>query len=84
MPDPSPARHGRIPDATQRYGISRSTLYELARKHAGLFKKCESATIVDFDVLDAVFAALPSATFPNKAVSERAREAAKRRKAETT
>jgi hypothetical protein len=52
---------GRIPDALRRSGLSRSTLYKLAAEHAGLFRKCGTATVVDFEMLDRVLAQLPFA-----------------------
>jgi hypothetical protein len=56
-----PARWGRIPDATQRSGLSRSYLYQLAAKHPGLFKKAGTATIVDLPKLDQIVSNLPDA-----------------------
>jgi len=55
------SRFGRIPDATQRSGLSRSYLYKLAATNPGLFKKAGSATIVDLPKLDQIMAALPAA-----------------------
>jgi hypothetical protein len=54
-------RFGRIPAASEYSALSRATLYELAPKYPGLFRKNGSATIVDFDVLDRVLDALPVA-----------------------
>jgi hypothetical protein len=58
MSDP---RFGRIPTATQRSGMSRSILYQLAAKHRGLFKKIGSSTIVDLEMLDRILAKMPPA-----------------------
>ena len=54
-------RSGRISAAVAYSGIGRSSLYILAGKHRGLFRKNGSAVIVDFDVLDEVIATLPLA-----------------------
>ena len=54
-------RFGKLPDATEYSALSRATLYELAPKYPGLFKKNGAATIVDFDILDSVLDALPVA-----------------------
>jgi hypothetical protein len=54
-------RSGRLPAAQAYSGFGRSALYEMAAKYPGLFKKNGAATIVDFDVLDAVIATLPVA-----------------------
>jgi hypothetical protein len=54
-------RYARIPAAICRSGLSRSTLYEFAAAHPGLFKKAGAATIVDLVRLDEILAALPDA-----------------------
>jgi len=54
-------RFGKLPAATEYSALSRATLYELAPKYPGLFKKNGAATIVDFDILDAVLDELPVA-----------------------
>jgi hypothetical protein len=54
-------RWGRIPEATDYSGLSRSSLYKLATLHRGLFKKHGKATIVDFHVLDRIPEAAPAA-----------------------
>lgn len=54
-------RFGRIPDGRARSGLSRASLYKIAAKHKGLFKKLGAATIVDLDMLDDIMAALPAA-----------------------
>jgi hypothetical protein len=62
---PTPAggsrRFGRIPEATQHSGLSRSALYQLARKHRGLFRKHGAVTFVDFQLLDGILEELPPA-----------------------
>jgi hypothetical protein len=60
-PTISAAKFGRIPDAAARCGLSRSALYELAARHSGLFRKYNSATLVDFTLLDEILAGLPPA-----------------------
>ena len=54
-------RFGRIPDGKARSGLSRASLYKIAAKHKGLFKKHGAATIVDLDMLDDIMADLPAA-----------------------
>jgi hypothetical protein len=54
-------RSGRIKDAVVYSGFARSKLYELAAEHRGLFRKAGARVIVDYDVLDAIIAALPHA-----------------------
>jgi hypothetical protein len=54
-------RFGKLPDATEYSALSRATLYELAPKYPGLFKKNGAATIIDFDILDAILDELPIA-----------------------
>ena len=54
-------RFGRLPVATTESGLSRSTLYVLATKHEGLFRKLGSTTLVDLDLLDTIIAGLPPA-----------------------
>jgi hypothetical protein len=58
MSDP---RFGRIPAATQRSGMSRSKLYEIAGQHPGLFRKAGAVTLVDLQLLDEILADLPPA-----------------------
>jgi hypothetical protein len=60
-------RFGRIPTATAYTGIGRSKLYELAARTPGLLKKFDGATLVDFDVLDAMLDALPPAEIKSTA-----------------
>ena len=60
----SPARglrFGRIPTAVGTRGLSRGTLYKLAAKHKGLFKKHGSITIVDLHFLDEIISEFPAA-----------------------
>jgi hypothetical protein len=54
-------RFGKLPAASEYCGLSRATLYELAPKHPGLFRKSGTATLVDFRILDAILDALPNA-----------------------
>jgi hypothetical protein len=68
----SEPRFGRIPTATQRSGMSRSVLYQLAAKHRGLFKKIGSSTIVDLQMLDRILEKMP----PAKIASSKKAEAA--------
>ena len=60
-------RWGRIPDAIERSGLGRSYLYKLAAEHPGLFRKHGVATIVDFQILDAILEAAPIAKLSNNA-----------------
>jgi hypothetical protein len=60
-------RWGRIPDAIERSGLGRSYLYKLAAEHPGLFRKHGAATIVDFQILDAILEAAPTAKLSNNA-----------------
>ncbi len=52
---------GRIPEASARFGVSRSALYRLAPQHPGLFVKMGAATLVNFAMLRAILANLPAA-----------------------
>jgi hypothetical protein len=54
-------RYGRIGDAVNYSSICRTRLYELARQYRGLFRKNGGATVVDYDVLDAILDELPVA-----------------------
>jgi hypothetical protein len=62
---PSPivigSRYGRLPIAQTRSGLSRGALYDLAKKHKGLFRKYGAATIVDLEFLDQILGKLPPA-----------------------
>jgi hypothetical protein len=60
-------RFGRIPGAIARTGVRRTKLYELAKRHPGLFKKDGAVTIVDLQKLDEVLAELPPAEFKDTA-----------------
>jgi hypothetical protein len=53
-------RSGRIPAAI-KYSVGRSSLYEIAAEHEGLFVKFRGATLVDFAKLDEILDALPPA-----------------------
>ena len=61
MPNIKSKRYGRIPAAMEASGLSRGTLYDLARKHPGLFKKYGAATLVDFSRMYEILDALPEA-----------------------
>jgi hypothetical protein len=54
-------RSGKIRTAVERYGISRSTLYELAARYPGLFRKNGRTTLVDFVIGDRIVDSLPHA-----------------------
>jgi len=54
-------RSGRIKDAVIYSGFARSKLYELAADHPDLFRKLGARVIVDYNVIDAIIAALPRA-----------------------
>jgi hypothetical protein len=54
-------RFGKLPAATEYSALSRATLYELAPKYPGLFKKNGAATIIDFNILDTILDELPIA-----------------------
>jgi hypothetical protein len=55
------ARSGTINAAVAYSGIGRSSLYILAVKHPGLFRKLGDRTLVDFNLLDRIIDDLPSA-----------------------
>jgi hypothetical protein len=54
-------RWGRIRDAVDYSGLSRTSLYKLAAVHEGLFRKHGASTIVDFVILDRILEATPPA-----------------------
>jgi hypothetical protein len=54
-------RSGSVKDAINHYGLSRSSLYELAARHPGFFKKYGTKTMVDYAVGDAIVDNLPPA-----------------------
>ena len=58
---PSQPETGRFPDAKRRYGVSRSWLYRQALEHPELLRKIGRSTLVDFRVLRALIAKLPTA-----------------------
>jgi hypothetical protein len=60
-------RYGRIPAAVERSGLSRGSLYILAREHRGLFKKRGKATTVDLMMLDDIIAEFPAAEIGGEA-----------------
>jgi hypothetical protein len=59
-------RFGSIATAVARYGIGRSSFYELAKQDARLFRKFRSKTLVDFGVLDEIMDELPCGATPKK------------------
>ena len=67
MPLHSPARQrrtrrfGKVKDALDYSGISRSRLYQWGARRPDLFRKNGRASIVDFDVLDDLLDGLPPA-----------------------
>jgi hypothetical protein len=61
QPTGSRKRFGRIPEASEHSGLSRSSLYKMASAHPGLFRKHGSATLVDFQFLDRILEATPAA-----------------------
>jgi hypothetical protein len=54
-------RFGKIPTASAYSGLGRTSLYDLAEQHQGLFKKFGTATLVDLNVLDKILDQLPDA-----------------------
>jgi hypothetical protein len=54
-------RFGRIPTAVAYSGVGRSSLYELASKVPGLFRKNGAAVLVDLDLLEQLVLAMPVA-----------------------
>jgi hypothetical protein len=53
-------RMGRLPVAIAYSGLGRMSLYELAARHSGLFRK-NGAAIIDFALLDKILDELPFA-----------------------
>ena len=58
---PPSKRWGRVPDAENESGLSRSTIYKLAGKHKGLFRKHGRSTLVDLWMLHGIIEATPVA-----------------------
>ena len=54
-------RWGRLPKAEDESGLSRSSIYKLAGKHKGLFKKHGRSTLVDLTMLSDIIEASPDA-----------------------
>jgi hypothetical protein len=52
-------RFVRVDTAVARGPLGRSSLYDLAHKHQGLFRKAGNATIVDLDAYEKLLSALP-------------------------
>jgi hypothetical protein len=53
-------KSGSIKRAVAIYGIGRSSLYGLARKHPQLFRKFGAKTLVDYEVLEDIIDGLPT------------------------
>jgi hypothetical protein len=62
----TPPRWGRISQAVERSGVRRGKLYQLGAQHAGLFRKLDSVTLVDLQMLDEILAELPAAELNTK------------------
>jgi len=58
---PRKRRFGRVAEAVAYAAVSRSRLYEWAKKNQKLFRKNGNFTIVDFEVLDQILDELPVA-----------------------
>jgi hypothetical protein len=54
-------RMGRMPTAVAYSGLSKSRIYDKAKRYRGLIRKNGTASIIDFDVLDQVLDDLPVA-----------------------
>jgi len=54
-------RWAPLSDAIEYSPVGRSTLYEMAGRHEGLFRKHGKKIIVDLDLHDELMAALPAA-----------------------
>jgi hypothetical protein len=65
-------RFGKIPKATEYCGLCRSSLYVLAAQHPGLFVKAGGATLVNFEMLDAIMDTWPAADIKPSPVQRRA------------
>jgi hypothetical protein len=59
--EPQRPRFGPIPSALRYCGVSRSRLYQWARKNPQLIRKNGRASLVDLDILDRVLDELPLA-----------------------
>jgi hypothetical protein len=57
----APGRWGRVSEVVERGPVKRSKLYNLARKHKGLFRNLDGTTIVDTILLDEICASSPPA-----------------------
>jgi hypothetical protein len=60
----SPARQrrfGKISQAVEYSGVSRSRLYEWGAEHRGLFRKQGRSSLVDYTILDQILNSLPAA-----------------------
>jgi hypothetical protein len=54
-------RWGKVSAAVKRGPAGRSKLYDLARKHPGLFRKLDGMTVVDLVRYDEILSAAPPA-----------------------
>jgi hypothetical protein len=54
-------RFGRVSHAMDYAGLGRTTLYTMATKNKGLFRKLGKITLVDFDILDRILDDTPVA-----------------------
>jgi hypothetical protein len=64
IPSTSPStgkRWGRVNEAVALTGLSRSSLYKIAAKRKGLFRKYGRSTIVDLLMLDGILSDTPPA-----------------------
>jgi hypothetical protein len=59
--DNTPPEFARIPEASRRFGLSRSRLYILAGEGVVRFVKAGNATLVDLGSVRAYLAACPAA-----------------------
>jgi hypothetical protein len=55
-----PPRCGSIPRAIQRYGISRSLIYRMAKTNPKLLRRWFGRTVVDYAEMDCLVDALPT------------------------
>jgi hypothetical protein len=60
-------RFGRLKDSVERVGVGRTLMYSLAKEHPDIFRKINTATIVDYAKVDKILAAMPEAKIGKKA-----------------
>ena len=58
---PSNKRWGRVNEAVALTGVSKSSLYKMAARHHGLFRKQGRSTFVDFLMLNGILSDAPPA-----------------------